>query len=104
MSTQPNRFLTPEQYLEIERKAEIKSEYFRGEMFAMSGASYEHNQLKDRLAGLLFPQLEATDCQILTSDMRVRVTSTGLYTYPDLVVVCGKPQFIGDGVDTLLNP
>jgi Uma2 family endonuclease len=104
MSTRPSTFLTPEQYLEIERKAERKSEYFGGEMFAMSGGSREHNVLSTTLSGLLFQQLSGRPCDLYANDMRVRVAQTGLYTYPDVVVVCGQPQFTDDKVDTLVNP
>jgi Uma2 family endonuclease len=104
MSTIPKTFLTPEQYLEIERKVEYKSEYYAGEMFAMSGASLKHNRLTMDLSFLLYPQVEKHGRQILANDMRVRVSSTGLYTYPDVIVVCGQPQLLDDSMDTLLNP
>ena len=84
MSTQPSSLLTPEQYLEIERKAEYKSEYLAGEMFAMAGASRAHNLLQSNLIAGLHPQLLTRDCELYASDMRVRVTKTGLYTYPML--------------------
>jgi Uma2 family endonuclease len=104
MSTQPKAFLTPEQYLEIERKAECKSEYFNGEMFAMSGASRQHNTLTVNLTVTLARQARSGGCHFFANDMRVRVTPTGLYTYPDIVVTCSKPQFIDASIDTLLNP
>src|SRR2546426_8326451 len=104
MSTRPNTFLTPEQYLEIERKAEYKSEYFGGEMFAMSGASRAHNLLVANLLGSVHPQLRERKCELYPSDMRVRVSTTGLYTYPDVIVICGEPQFSDECLDTLLNP
>ena len=104
MSTLSKPHLTPEQYLEIERKAEFKSEYYQGEMFAMSGARFAHIQIVTNTSGELRQQLRGRPCQPLSSDMRVRVTSVGLYTYPDVVVVCGEPQFLDDTFDTLLNP
>src|SRR5882762_9016170 len=104
MSTRSSTFLTPEQYLEIERKAEYKSEYFGGEMFAMAGASREHCLLSANLLAILHLQLRTRSCEIYTSDMRVRITRTGLYTYPDVTVVCGEPRFTDDVVDTLINP
>src|SRR5258705_5268741 len=104
MSTRPNTFLTPEQYLEIERKAEFKSEYFGGEMFAMSSASRDHNVLSVNLIAILHPQLRKRGCDLFTNDMRVRVSHTGLYTYPDIIAVCGQPPVIDDSVDTLVNP
>jgi len=104
MSTQPKTYLTPGQYLEIERKAEFKSEYYRGEMFAMSGASYAHIGIVANAMRELGQQLRRGPCRPLSNDMRVRVTPAGLYTYPDVVVVCGEPQFAGDTFDILLNP
>lgn len=103
MSTLPNTFLTPEQYLEIERKAEYKSEYFGGEMFAMAGAGRERNILSTTLSGLLFQQLGGRACELYASDMRLQV-QTGLYTYPVVIVVCGQSRFTDDRVDTLVNP
>jgi Uma2 family endonuclease len=97
-------FLTEEQYLEIERKAELKSEYFRGEMFAMSGASLTHARLVANIVFALGLQLRSSPCNVLSNDLRVRVGETGLYTYPDLVGFCGKPILLDGHQDTLLNP
>jgi Uma2 family endonuclease len=104
MSTAPKAYLTPEQYLEIERKAEFKSEYYQGEMFAMSGARYPHIGIVANAMRELGQQLRRGPCRPFSNDMRVRVTPTGLYTYPDVVIVCGEPQFADDTFDTLLNP
>lgn len=104
MATQPNNFLTPEQYLEIERKAEFKSEYVDGRMFAMAGASCRRNILVANLIGELRQALRPRGCRILPSDMRVRVSATGLYTYPDVIALRGEPMLAGDHYDVLLNP
>ncbi|MGB7760729.1 MAG: Uma2 family endonuclease [Bryobacteraceae bacterium] len=104
MSTLPKTFLTPEQYLAIERQAESKSEYYQGEMFAMAGAGLAHNVLVANLVAGLHTQLRSRPCRVLPGDMRVRVAATGLYTYPDVVVVCGDPQFSDQRFDTLVNP
>lgn len=80
MSTQPRTQLTPEQYLEIERKAECKGEYLAGQMFAKAGASRAHNLLQSNLIAGLHPRLLTSDCELYASDMRVRVTKTGLYS------------------------
>ena len=104
MSTEPKTYLTEEEYLELERKAERKSEYYRGEMFAMSGRSPQHSRLGANLLRDLGNQLRRGPCSIYTSDMRVRVSATGLYTYPDVSVVCGAPQLADEHADTLLNP
>jgi Uma2 family endonuclease len=96
--------MTPEQYLEIERAAEFRSEYFDGRMYAMSGGTFNHMRLKDRLAFALHKRLGSGPCVIGTSDLRVRVAPGGLYTYPDVVVVCAPPKFADGRTDTLLNP
>ena len=104
MSSIPKSRLTPEQYLAFERKAAIKSEYFDGEMFAMSGASREHNLIGGNIGRELGEQVKDRDCEVYIADMRVKVNPTGLYTYPDVSVVCGQPQFEDREVDTLMNP
>jgi len=104
MSTSPKRLLTPEQYLAIERDVPQKHEYYRGEMFAMSGATREHNLISGNIAASLHAQLRSGPCESYQNDMRVKVTSAGLYTYPDVVVTCQKPRFEDDVLDTLLNP
>lgn len=98
------RRFTPEEYLALERKAPFKSEYLNGEIFAMSGASREHNHLAGNLYSEIRMQLRGRPCEAFVSDMRVRVSPRGLYTYPDVVAVCGEPQFEDSEVDTLLNP
>ena len=104
MSSVPKTFLTPEQYLEIERKAEFRSEYYNGEMFAMAGTKRPHNLIKTNLTIQLGNQLRSRPCEVYSSDSRVLVAPTGLYTYPDIVVVCGEPRFLDGEFDTLLNP
>ena len=104
MSTQPKAFITPEQYLDIERRAEYRSEYFHGEVFAMAGAQEAHSILAGNLMREFNQQVRQKPCRVYSNDMRVHVPSTGLYTYPDIVAVCGERQFIDSNVDTLLNP
>jgi Uma2 family endonuclease len=104
MSTLPKSPLTAEQYLEIERKAEFKSEFHNGEMFAMSGGTRAHSGLAFRLAGLLAPHLDQRGCEGHTSDLRVLIEQSQLYTYPDLSIVCGEPKFADGQKDVLLNP
>lgn len=96
--------LTSQEYLAIERRAEFKSEFYNGEMFAMAGASRVHTRIKDNFGRKLADRLEDQNCEVLTSDQRVRVNKTGLYVYPDIVVTCAKPQFEDKVLDTLLNP
>ena len=104
MSSQTKTHLTPEEYLAIERQSETRSEYFNGEMFQMVGASREHNLIAVNISAELRQQLKKRECEVYSADMRTLIPSTGLYTYPDVIVVCGEPKFEGDNVDTLLNP
>ncbi len=104
MSAIPKTKLTPEEYLESERKSEERHEYFNGEIFAMSGAKRNHNKVATNVSGLIWQHLKGKDCESYSNDMRVFVPKTGLYTYPDLVVVCGEPKFKDNVLDTLLNP
>ena len=104
MSTQPKTFLTPQEYLEIERKAEYKSEYYAGEMFAMAGGQEPHNVIAINALAVLHSQFRGRPCRVYGSDLRVRVSQTGLYTYPDISAVCGQPRLEDDHLDTLLNP
>ena len=95
---------TPQEYLALERKAKTRSEYVNGEIYAMAGASREHNLISLNVGSELRSQLRKRPCETYTNDMRVRVKPTGLYTYPDVVVVCGHPRFEDAESDTLVNP
>ena len=97
-------YLTPEAYLAFERKATTKHEYLAGEIVAMSGASFAHNFITGDIVGELRNQLSSGKCRAATSDMRVKVSKTGSYFYPDVVVFCGEPQAEDSQSDTLLNP
>ena len=97
-------YLTPEQYLARERQSETKSEYFNGEVFAMAGSNVWHATVMVNLAASLVTQFKGRPCSALIGQMRIRVNATGLYTYPDVVVVCGKAQLEDQEQDTLLNP
>jgi len=104
LSTHPQKRITPEEYLALERKSPLKSEYFNGEIFAMGGATEHHNLIVANIVAELRGQLKGRPCKTYPSDMRVKVSPTGLYTYPDVVVVCDKALFDDDQKDTLLNP
>ena len=95
---------TPEEYLTRERKALTKSEYRNGRIYAMPGASRKHNLVTANTLVELHVQLQNRTCEVYPSDMRVKVHSTGTYTYPDVVVVCDEPRFEDSHFDTLLNP
>src|SRR5689334_10624198 len=95
---------TPQEYLALERGSPLKHEYYNGSIFVMAGASREHNLITLNLGGELRAQLRDRPCETYVSDMRVLVARTGLYTYPDIVIVCGERQFEDAEADTLLNP
>ena len=104
MSSQANKRYTAEEYLALERQAECKSEYYAGDIFAMAGASRWHNLIVTNVVRELSLQLKERPCTTYPSDMRIKISPTGLYTYPDVTVVCGEAQFEDTQQDTLLNP
>jgi Uma2 family endonuclease len=104
MSSPAQQHYTPEEYLALERQAECKSEYYAGEIFAMAGASRWHNLIVTNVLRELSLQLKGRPCTTYPSDMRVKISPTGLYTYPDVTVVCGEAQFEDHQQDTFLNP
>jgi len=104
MSAAPKVLMTPAEYLALERKADFKSQFFKGEMFAVAGASFEHIQIVANLVGAFGNLLLSSKCPILPSDMQVAIEPRYNYTYPDAVVVCEEPRFVDDQFDTLLNP
>ena len=95
---------TPEEYLARERKALNKSEYRDGRIYTMPGASRAHNLITVHVTGELYIQLRTRSCEVYPSDMRVKVSAAGLYTYPDVIVVCDEPRFEDGHFDTFLNP
>jgi len=104
MSSVPKRLFTEQEYLEIERKADFKSEFFRGEIFRMQGATREHVIISVNLVGGLHQFLRGRPCEVYQADMRLKVQTSGLYTYPDLMVTCEKPEFASGEFDNFLNP
>jgi Uma2 family endonuclease len=96
------KFYSEEEYLARERNAETKSEYFSGRIYAMAGASRRHNLINVNVTSEIRNQLKGRPCEVYTSDMRLHIPVTGLYTYPDVLVVCGRPQI--EPGDNLTNP
>jgi len=86
------RRYSAEEYLAYEREAETKHEFIAGQIIAMSGGSRAHARISMNLAQVLGPLLRDRPCETYGSDMRVKVTARGMYTYPDLTVVCGEEQ------------
>jgi Uma2 family endonuclease len=104
MSSLPKPRFTPEQYLERERQADHKSEYLSGEIFAMAGASEAHNLIVTNVVRELSARLRGRPCRTYPSDMKVEVGPSGLFTYPDVSVVCGEPRFHDARRDMVQNP
>lgn len=103
MAVEPIRHLTPEEYLCRERAAERKSEYHGGELVAMSGASRAHNRINTNLVRELGVQLKGRPCDVFSQDMKTRPIATR-YFYPDVIVVCGEPEFLDEEEDVVTNP
>lgn len=99
-----NKKYTEQEYLELERKAEYKSEFFGGEIFAMAGTTNPHNIITVNFLILLGTKLRGKGCRPYGSDMRVHTPINSLYAYPDISVVCGDKKFLDNVFDTLLNP
>jgi Uma2 family endonuclease len=104
VSTATRAALSPQGYLEFERASEIKHELWRGEVFAMAGASYAHNRIVANLLASLRDALAGTTCVALPSDMKVHVPSRDGFVYPDASIVCGSPEFFDATNDVLTNP
>ncbi len=97
-------YVTRQEYLEQERRAETKSEYHDGVIVAMSGASNSHDRIVVNTLGELYNQLRGTPCEARSSDTRVYVPAYNRYFYPDVLVSCPDAQFEDEDEDTLLNP
>lgn len=105
MSALPKRYFTPEEYLELECKADYKSQYVAGEIYAMSGAQSPHVLIQCNLIGELRNLFRGKGCNVFSSDMRVRAERREMYTYPDASALCGKPEFdFSSKPESLLNP
>jgi Uma2 family endonuclease len=103
MASLPDAPLTEEQYLRLEREAEFKSEFFEGQVFAMSGGSPNHALLSAKITSLFDRQLPP-GCRVFSSDLRIKASAARLYTYADCTVICGELQLFSDQKDVVLNP
>jgi Uma2 family endonuclease len=95
---------TQAEYLALERASATKHEYVDGAIVAMAGATPTHNALAANVTAALVALARGRDCVVLSSDQRVHVPSTGLYSYPDVTLVCGEQRFADDQPPSLLNP
>ena len=98
------RKYTIEEYLELENTSDDKHEYYQVELFAMSGANFQHNQVTANLMFRLRQKLSGKPCQPYGSDLRVHIESNTLFTYPDISIICGPPVFRNNDEMNLLNP
>ena len=101
---EPASLYTETEYLEYDLHSDHKNEYFNGQIYAMAGASEKHNVISMNISISIGLQLRNKPCQVYAGDMRIKVKSTGLFAYPDLLVVCPEKLFSGEKPDTLLNP
>lgn len=104
MASQPKTLLTPEQYLEMDRKSEVRLEYYFGEVFEMAGGTEQHSAIKMRLAAILYSALRGNDCRAFDSDLRICVDEKNHYTYADAFVICGPTLRVGTRRDIIANP
>jgi Uma2 family endonuclease len=103
MSTTPKQSWTVESYLEFERASDVRHEYLNGDVFEMVGATAKHNLITGSTLASLYTQTRSRPCFVYPSDMRVKISDT-VYTYPDISVVFGTPEYEDTQADTLLNP
>ncbi len=97
--------MSPSDFLEWERKQEDKHEYAGGQIFAMAGASVNHNKILANVIGRTWNHLQGKDCNIYPSDLRIAVKSKNSFFYPDATIICGEPEFDDDNIsDTVKNP
>jgi Uma2 family endonuclease len=99
-----NKKYSIEEYLQIENAAVQKNEYYRGEIFAMSGAKVPHNRIVGNFSFALRSRLQGSPCEPFNSDQRIHVEKNTLFTYPDISVVCGKIETLNDDEYNVLNP
>src|SRR5262249_44118793 len=104
MDTGLSPLLTREEYLAFERRSETKHEYVAGEVLPMANATRRHSRIQMAALTSLNIQLRDRHCEVFPSDMRVTISALGIYTYPDITVVCGDSEVEDEVEDTLLNP
>lgn len=104
MSQPAVKYITPAEYLAFEREVEDRHEYYKGEIYLMSGASFKHNVIEDNIRVLIGSYLKGKKCRSFGSNLRVHVPKNTLYTYPDILIICDEPKFVDGQFDTLLNP
>lgn len=97
-------YVAPADYLSMERASPHKHEYYQGEVFAMSGASWNHNLIARNLNTMVLPFLKGKPCSMFGSDLRIHIPENTLYTYPDFSIICGNPETMDEEQDTVIKP
>jgi Uma2 family endonuclease len=97
-------YFSPEEYLAFERGTDARHEYLDGHVYAMAGESIEHSRICVNVAGELRARLKGRPCEVLSPNMKVVTSPSGLFSYPDVVVICGEPRFYDERRDILTNP
>ncbi|MCU0645932.1 MAG: Uma2 family endonuclease [bacterium] len=98
------KYFTAQEYLELEESAEYKSEYYKGEIFAMAGGSINHNQIIMNVGTQLSQTQPHHKCRSFATELKLWIEEIDLFTYPDLMIICDKPKFYSGRIDTILNP
>lgn len=104
MCALPKHYLSLEEYFKLDETNDIKHEYYQGTVFAMTGASVDHNRIAMAVGGELYLQLKDKPCQPYPSDFRLKIETANIYTYPDLSIICGEIQLADGRQDTFSNP
>jgi Uma2 family endonuclease len=104
MSLQSNLYITEEDYLKMERISPFKNEYYRGQIYAMAGATYRHSKIISNIVNQIIPKIKSSGCRAFFSDLRIHVPNPPFYAYPDIVILCSKPKFSDSSEDTIENP
>lgn len=103
--TQPAvSYISIEEYLEMEKTSIEKHEYYKGEIFVMPGARIAHNRTQMNFTRRIGNFLKGKECEVFGSGLRIHIPSNSLFTYPDAIIVCGKPELLDDELDSVLNP
>lgn len=104
MNAVPDRYVSLDEYFALEETSEVKHEYYQGAIFAMTGASANHNLITLAVGSDLHVQLKDKPCRPFSGDFRLKIEAIGLYTYPDITVICGDIRFADRRKDTFVNP
>ena len=104
MQITKQRYYTPEEYLELEEAADYKSEYIDGQIIPMAGGSVNHNRISVNLSAALNLAFRQQDYEVFMGDLRLWISQKRIYTYPDLMILAGEPEFFNNRKDVILNP